>query len=137
MRRVLRLSWRWRLESRSSAVMWYDINVSEIHFTLKMEAAWTFETLVSYRNTSLRHNTEDLDLYIMRSFIICTIHQMLLGCSNHVARMEKTATYKTLIVKRERKRPSGGLGSRCEDNIKLDLRGLQSEWCGLDASSAG
>jgi len=31
-------------------------------FPLKIQAAWTSETLVSYHKTAWRHNPEDLDL---------------------------------------------------------------------------
>jgi hypothetical protein len=36
------------------------------HFTLKMDVAMSSETLVSYHNTTRRHNTEDLDLNYYR-----------------------------------------------------------------------
>jgi len=47
-------------------VLCYESNDLEDHafcsFTLKMKAAWTNETLVSYNNITQRHNSEDYDL---------------------------------------------------------------------------
>jgi hypothetical protein len=42
------------------------LQTSSLSITLKMEAARSFETLVSYQNTTRRHNTEDLDLNLHR-----------------------------------------------------------------------
>jgi hypothetical protein len=44
-----------------SAVVGYQ------RFILKIETAWTSETLISYHNTTWRHNPEDLDLNMPRS----------------------------------------------------------------------
>jgi hypothetical protein len=43
-------------------VLWQDTDVSEVHSTLKMEAAWTSETSVSYRNIKRLLNPEELEL---------------------------------------------------------------------------
>jgi hypothetical protein len=49
-------------------VLWYDTNIAEVHaasvFTLKVEAAWTSGTLVSYHITTQHYNPKDLELNI-------------------------------------------------------------------------
>jgi hypothetical protein len=46
--------------------MWDDANISGDHavsiLTLKMEAAWSFKTMVSYHITKQHLNPEDYDL---------------------------------------------------------------------------
>jgi hypothetical protein len=48
----------------------HAIYPSTFHFTLKMEAARSSKTLVSYHNTTRRHNSEDLDLNLHRREIL-------------------------------------------------------------------
>jgi hypothetical protein len=55
--------------SRQDANVLEDLDLvvcifTSLYFILKMEAARSSETLVSYRNIKRRHNPEDLELYI-------------------------------------------------------------------------
>jgi hypothetical protein len=55
--------------------------------------------------------------------------------AGHVAGMGKRNAYRTLVGKRDGKRPLGRSRRRWVDNIKMDLREIG--WDGLDRSGSG
>jgi len=76
--------------------------------------------------------------YIMRSFMIFTLHQIYSDDGiernemvGHVARMGKIrSAYSDLVGEPEGKRPLGGLRRRWKDNIKMDVN--EVGWRGMD-----
>jgi hypothetical protein len=76
------------------------------------------------------HDKELHNLYCSPS-IIRMIKSSRMRWVGHVARMrEEKSAYGILVGKPEGKRPLGRIRRRREDNIKMDLRGI--EWGGID-----
>jgi len=71
----------------------------------------------------------------MRSFIICTLHGILLGrdqmermkWAGRVARMGDSRNTHRIIAGRERFGPLGRYRCRWGDNIKMELKGIRCE----------
>jgi hypothetical protein len=75
-----------------------------VHFTLKMEATWTYETFVSYHDTTGRHTPKDLDLN--------------LHCSESLkSRLYNENCWKTLILVR-----TGSMYARTLKFIQISSR---------------
>jgi len=55
-----------RNETLEAESWWYNLTYGVERIALKMEAAWSSETLVSFHSTTRRHNPEDLDLNFHR-----------------------------------------------------------------------
>jgi hypothetical protein len=72
--------------------------------------------------------------YIMKSLMICTAHLIRSGeksrrmrWAGHVAHMvERRDVYRVLVRKPEGKRPLGRSRRKWEDNIKINVQGINS-----------
>jgi hypothetical protein len=82
---------------------------------------------------------ENGENFITRSFVICTLRQVLLRIikargmtwAGHVAQMgEKRNAYRLLVGKPEGRRPLGRLRCRWMDNIRMDL--VEVGWGDVD-----
>jgi hypothetical protein len=73
---------------------------------------------------------------IMRSFITCTLQEILIGSkrmrwASHIARIRAMRnTYRILAVQHEGKRPRGRPRRRWEDNVRMNLMEIGWEGAG-------
>jgi hypothetical protein len=87
-----KISWWCRFKSLSSGlwrrtVLWQDTIVwdSLAAFALKMEATMSSEMLLSYCNTTRRHNSEDVDFGLMqRSKLLLSVRNVFTSTMNRI-----------------------------------------------------
>jgi hypothetical protein len=83
------------------------------------------------------HNEELHNLYLSPD-IIRQVKSRRMRWAGHVARMgEERKVYKVLVGKPEGNRPLGRPRRRWEDGIRMDLREIGLEGCGLDSTGSG
>jgi hypothetical protein len=83
------------------------------------------------------HSGELRNLYSSPD-IIRQIRSRRMRWAGHVARMgEGRNVYRVLVGKPEGKRPLGRTRRRWEDGIKMDIREIGWEGCGLDSPGSG